>query len=83
MQLHKHKGKYSEEAGNIRYDSRLREKGGGSLEGQPLCTFRDLAKKAGVELRQFKVNDGIGESWQDVMNRAESFINEISETCMN
>ena len=52
----------------MRFDARLREKGGGVLEGSPLNTFKQQAQKAGIELRQYKPE--AGESWHDVMTRA-------------
>ena len=42
---------YREEDGKVRFDSRLREKGGGVLEGSPLGVFKTLANQAGKELR--------------------------------
>ncbi|CDW81697.1 phosphoglycerate mutase family protein [Stylonychia lemnae] len=56
-------------------DARLREKGGGILEGQPLVTFKKEAQKAKKNLREYKPVKG--ESWSDVMRRAQSFISEI------
>ena len=61
----------------MRYDARLREKGGGVLEGQPLNAFKSAATKAGVDLRMYKPEEG--ERWQDVMNRAENFLVEITD----
>ena len=72
--------KHTEDAGKVRFDSRLREKGGGILEGSPLNTFKQQAKEAGMELRMYKPEDG--ESWQDVMNRGESIIKELTDELM-
>ena len=44
-------GRHREEDGKVRFDARLREKGGGVLEGSPLHTFKNQAKAAGMELR--------------------------------
>ncbi len=48
-------------------DMRLREKGAGILEGQPLGTPSAMAKKAGIPAREFRPEGG--ESWIDVNNR--------------
>ena len=69
--------RYREEAGKVRFDARLREKGGGVLEGSPLNTFKKQASAAGIELRQYKPEGG--ERWHDVMLRAQSYINSITE----
>ena len=42
---------HKEEDGMVRFDARLREKGGGVLEGSPLGVFQKQAKAAGKELR--------------------------------
>lgn len=52
-------------------EMRLREKGGGVLEGQSLGVPSTLAKKAGIPAREFRP-DG-GESWLDVNKRVQSF----------
>lgn len=59
-------------------DERLREKGAGELEGQPLGITSSLAKKAGVPVREFKAPGG--ESWVDVHNRAEAFLESVLAT---
>jgi broad specificity phosphatase PhoE len=43
-------------------------------------TFKNLAKKAGIELRLFKPSDG--ESWHNVMERAQSFLLEVTDSLM-
>lgn len=43
---------------------RLREKGGGVLEGQSIGTPSTLAKKAGIPAREYRPAGG--ESWVDV-----------------
>ena len=58
------------------FDQRLREKSAGALEGQPLGTTDSLAKKNGVNPREFRPLNG--ESWTDVQNRARNFLMEIS-----
>merc|ERR1712166_333983 len=68
--------RYSEENCNLMFDSRLREKCGGKLEGMPLNSFKKAAQRAGKELRQYQPEPP-GESWHNVMERANSFITEI------
>jgi broad specificity phosphatase PhoE len=63
---------HSETNNRLIFDSRLREKGGGVLEGSPLHTFKKESEKSGVALRLYAPKGG--ERWQDVMDRAESFI---------
>lgn len=69
--------RHNEENSKIRYDARLREKGGGVLEGQPLQVFKKESMMAGMDLRLYKPEGG--ERWQDVMDRAESFLTEITD----
>ena len=77
-QISKQQGfRHNEENSKIRYDARLREKGGGVLEGQPLNVFKQQSITSGVDLRLYKPEGG--ERWQDVMNRAENFLTEISD----
>ena len=52
-------------------DMRLREKGGGVLEGQPLGKPGEMAKKLGIPMREYKPEGG--ESWIDVYNRIQDF----------
>ena len=59
------------------FDQRLREKSAGELEGQPLGTTDNLAKKKNINPREFRPPRG--ESWVDVQNRARSFLFEITE----
>ena len=73
MQGHRHK----EEDGKVRFDSRLREKGGGVLEGSPLNTFKQQAARAGIELRMYSPEGG--ERWHDVMLRARDFLTEVTD----
>ncbi|CAG9322408.1 unnamed protein product [Blepharisma stoltei] len=61
-------------------DPRLREKGAGELEGQPLGTTDKLAKQQGVNLRAFRPNGG--EAWIDVMERAKEFFNDLCRNHM-
>jgi broad specificity phosphatase PhoE len=56
-----------EAAPELFQDMRLREKGGGVLEGQPLGMPGELAKKAGIPMREFRPENG--ESWIDVNKR--------------
>jgi len=49
----------------VKPDPRLREKGGGVLEGMPLNTFKKEADKARQPQRKFRPPKG--ESWNDVM----------------
>jgi broad specificity phosphatase PhoE len=48
-------------------DMRLREKGGGVLEGQSLGMPTTLAKQQGIPVREFRPEGG--ESWLDVNKR--------------
>ena len=57
------------------FDARLREKGGGSIEGRPLGTAEKMAKAAKVNAREFRPAGG--ESWRDVAARSESFVREV------
>ena len=59
----------------VSYTPVLREKGGGVLEGLPLCTTFQKAKELGVEYRAYRPEKG--ESWQDVMARCKGFLNEV------
>lgn len=56
---------------NVVFDARLREKHGGEWQGQPLATFANSAKEAGVGIRDFRAPGG--ESWKDVNGRAKDF----------
>jgi broad specificity phosphatase PhoE len=62
-------------------DMRLREKGGGVLEGQPLGTPGELAKKLGISAREYKPEGG--ESWIDVNKRVQDFVKEIVSKYMH
>lgn len=68
---------HTEAKGNLIFDARLREKCGGELEGMPLKTFANNAEKSGLGLRFYAPKNG--ERWQDVMNRAENFLNEMAD----
>eukprot|EP00347_Sterkiella_histriomuscorum_P004203 403361353 len=57
-------------------DSRLREKSGGVLEGQPLSAFKKEAAQAKKTVRDFRPPKG--ENWKDVMARAQAFIQEMA-----
>lgn len=59
------------------FDRRLREKCGGSLVGMPMLTFKSNAEKAGMNIRMYAPKDG--ERWQDVMDRAENFLQEMAD----
>ena len=61
--------------GEVKLDARLREKGGGVLEGRPLGTFQQEAKKVEKDVRSYKPEGG--ESWEDVMMRGRSFLDEV------
>ena len=61
-QISKQQGfRHNEENSKIRYDARLREKGGGVLEGQPLNVFKQQSITSGVDLRLYKPEGG--ERW--------------------
>ena len=62
-------------------EMRLREKSGGVLEGQPLGTPGELAKKLGISAREYKPEGG--ESWIDVNNRVQDFVKEIVSKYMH
>ena len=57
------------------FDPRIREKGGGVLEGSPLGTADKEAKKRGVGIREYRPEGG--ESWRDVQARAHDFLMEV------
>ena len=56
----------------IQFDSRLREKSGGQMEGLPLAAFRKASKEANMEIREFSAPGG--ERWKDVNLRAKDFL---------
>ena len=56
----------------IQFDSRLREKSGGEMEGLPLVAFRNASKEANMGIRDFAAPGG--ESWKDVNARAKDFL---------
>jgi hypothetical protein len=62
-------------------DMRLREKGGGVLEGQPLGKPGEMAKKLGIPMREYKPEGG--ESWIDVYNRIQDFTKDIVKKYMH
>lgn len=45
------------------------------LEGEPLHRFRNDAKKSTIPFRDYRAEGG--ESWNDVYNRANKFINNL------
>jgi len=57
------------------FDARIREKGGGVLEGSPLGTADKEAHKRGVGIREYRPEGG--ESWLDVQARARDFLMEV------
>lgn len=57
------------------FDARIREKGGGVLEGSPLGTADKEAKQRGVGIRDYRPEGG--ESWLDVQARARDFLMEV------
>lgn len=57
------------------FESRLREKAAGELEGQPLGTTDRLARERRMDPRLFRPSGG--ESWSDVQGRAQSFFSEL------
>jgi len=61
----------------INYTELLREKGAGVLQGQPLGVSKELAEKSGLPMRRFKAEEA--ESWEDVYNRADKFIEVLLE----
>ena len=61
----------------VNYSELLREKGAGVLEGQPLIVWKNGAEKAGLGIRKYKAENG--ESWEDVMARADKFVEELIE----
>ena len=71
---------YTEQNNNLMFDARLREKDGGVLNGQPLVTFKNLAKAAGTDLRMYRAEEG--ESWSDVMGRGKDFLLDITDRLM-
>ena len=46
--------RHNEDNLKLRYDHRLREKGGGVLEGLPLTEFKKAARLAATDLRMYK-----------------------------
>lgn len=57
----------------IFFESLLREKSGGILEGKSLELPKKMAAEKGIPIREFKAEGG--ESWLDVNYRAKKFIN--------
>lgn len=55
----------------------LREKAAGALEGRERGAVEAAAALAGVSPREFRCEGG-GESWNDVRERARSFLTELS-----
>jgi broad specificity phosphatase PhoE len=62
-------------------DMRLREKGGGVLEGEPLGKPGELAKQLGIPIREYRPERG--ESWIDVNTRVQEFTKEIVSKYMH
>mmetsp|Transcript_7194 Transcript_7194/g.11387 ORF Transcript_7194/g.11387 Transcript_7194/m.11387 type:complete len:248 (+) Transcript_7194:71-814(+) len=60
-----------------KYDPRLREKHEGILEGKPWGATRVAKAGSAPKSTRHSGPDGGGESWQDVVNRAESFFHEL------
>ena len=56
----------------------LREKGGGELEGKKLSLYREKARKSDLHPREYKSE--LGESWNDVHNRALQLIENLTKT---
>lgn len=54
------------------YESLIREKSGGDLEGQSLDLPKKLAQENNIDIRLFRPPNG--ECWNDVYNRAETFL---------
>ncbi len=54
------------------FESLLREKSGGDLEGQSIDVPRKLAQEANIDIRLFRPQNG--ECWNDVYERARSFL---------
>ena len=59
------------------FESLLREKSGGDLEGQSIDVPRKLAQEANIDIRLFRPSNG--ECWNDVYVRAESFLSILIE----
>lgn len=62
---------------SVNYSELLREKGARVLEGQPLIVWKNGAEKAGLGIRKYKAENA--ESWEDVMARADKFVEELIE----
>jgi broad specificity phosphatase PhoE len=56
-------------------DSRLREKGAGSYEGQKIGYIEKMTQMSGMPHRVFRPPGG--ESWEDVSQRSRSFMREV------
>jgi len=59
------------------YTPLLREKGGGIHEGESITMVEKLMANSGIPKRQFRADRG--ESWEDVANRADYFMNSLIE----
>ena len=70
--MHREEQWYSDKF--IQFDSLLREKSGGNMEGLPLAAFKKASKEANMEIRDFSAPEG--ERWKDVNIRAKKFLHE-------
>ena len=61
----------------IWYESLMREKAGGDLEGQSIDLPRKLAQEGKIDIRFFRPKNG--ECWNDVFERAKSFLTILIE----
>lgn len=62
-------------------DPRIREKGAGEVEGQPLGTTDRMAKSLDISPREFRPIGG--ECWLDVNQRAKIFLKDMCDQYMN
>jgi broad specificity phosphatase PhoE len=60
------------QVGPVEYTELLREKAAGILRLKPLKAFTKNAKISGTPLREYQPKNG--ESWNDVLKRAQKFI---------
>ncbi|XP_070553134.1 fructose-2,6-bisphosphatase TIGAR B-like [Ptychodera flava] len=63
---------------NVYLEPMVRERAAGVLEGKGYGTHEKMAKAAGISSRLYSPERG--ESWQDVMKRAEIFARRLAET---
>lgn len=61
----------------VNYSPLIREKGFGILEGLPREKYQKIIQTSGISLRDYKPEGG--ESWKEVTERAEKFLDLIAE----